>query len=375
MAKVLDDEWKIVESLLPAGWSDAARAAKAFRRARYTLEPSTLLRLILFHAVGGGGLRQTVAQAKAAGISSMSAVALFKRLKTSAPWLRWMAAALCRELLERPLLADGLRPRAIDATHVQGPGSVGTEWRLHYTLDLCTLSCDWHALTDGHTNESFALPPVRRGDVLIGDRAYLYAKGVRAVVHQGGDVLVRMRWSHVALVDERGQRFHALSRARKTVVGRVGQWSVQLPADDDGPAIAGRIVIVKLPKPIAERARYHIQRLAADKGKKLDPRSVEAAGYIMLFTTLPSALLDATGVADLYRFRWQIELAFKRHKQLLQLGRLPHQDADAAQSWILAKLVVALLLEKMYRIASAISPWGYRIKRPSPPRQTTTHAA
>jgi IS4 transposase len=79
----------------------------------------------------------------------------------------------------------------------------------------------------------------------------------------------------------------------------------------------------------------------------------------MLFTTLPEELMKPAGVLELYRFRWQIELAFKRMKRLLRLGRLPHKDPLVAKSWILAKLVISLLLETLYRNASAFSPWGY----------------
>ena len=55
-----DDEWKVIEGLLPRGWSEAAREQGAFRRARYTADPAALLRLLLFHAVGGTSLDQWV---------------------------------------------------------------------------------------------------------------------------------------------------------------------------------------------------------------------------------------------------------------------------------------------------------------------------
>ncbi len=45
------DEWSVIESLLPTGWKEAAREKKAFRRARYTMAPGPLLRVLLFHAV------------------------------------------------------------------------------------------------------------------------------------------------------------------------------------------------------------------------------------------------------------------------------------------------------------------------------------
>src|SRR5215469_6532055 len=52
------DEWRVIERLLPAGCKDAARERGAFRRARYTADPALLLRLLLFHAVNDGGLRE-----------------------------------------------------------------------------------------------------------------------------------------------------------------------------------------------------------------------------------------------------------------------------------------------------------------------------
>jgi hypothetical protein len=251
-----------------------------------------------------------------------------------------------------------LRPRAIDGSTIQGPASKGTEWRLHYTLDLITLACDWHEVTDAKQAELLERAPVRPGDVLIADRNYLRSVGVRSVVDRGGHVLVRMRWTHPPLDDGSGRRVHALSVVRGLRVGKVGQWPVEL-VDGEQP-IKGRIIALRLPHPVAERAIQRLRQRANRRQKELDPRSIEAARYVMLFTTLPETLLDADAVAELYRFRWQIELAFKRHKQLLRLGLLPHQDPATAQSWLLAKLVLALLLETIYRTATSISPWGYR---------------
>jgi len=91
----------------------------------------------------------------------MSQVALLKRLRNSGPWLSWIAKEQCRGFLDRPRPPQGVRLRAIDATTVQGPASKGTDWRIHYTLDLLSLHCDWHELTDNHGGESLMRVPVR----------------------------------------------------------------------------------------------------------------------------------------------------------------------------------------------------------------------
>jgi hypothetical protein len=358
MRSPAEDEWGVITALLPIEWKQAARDNKAFQRARYTPDPDPLLRLLLFHAINDAGLRETVAQARVSGIAEMSQVALLKRIRTSGAWLAWLGAGLCQGLREAPRLPNGLRPRAIDSTTVQGPASKGTEWRVHYSLDLVSLQCDWFELTDAHGAELLERTPARAGDVLIGDRNYLRPAGVQAIKRAEANVLVRLRWTHSRMIDKNCRAFHALRHARRLKVGQVGAWDVDLlnPGED---AIPGRVIATKLPAPVAAQAERRADRRATKKGTRPDPRSLEAAHFVMVFTTLPDALLSAVDVLELYRFRWQIELAFKRLKQLLRLGRLPHKDPATARSWILAKLVVALIIEKLLRNAQALSPWGY----------------
>lgn len=361
MDAVGGDEWGVIEGLLPSGWKDAARDLGAFRRARYIMDPGPLLRTLLFHAVTDTGLRGTAAQLRASGIAELSQVALLKRLRTSGAWLSWLGQELCKELRECPPLPRGMRVRAVDSTTVQGPASKGTDWRVHYSLDLLTLNCDWHELTDQHTGESLGRVPVQRGDVLLCDRNYLQPEGLRTVTEAGGRVLIRLRWNHSAMTDRRGREFKALAHARKLRVNQVGQWAVRIKSGRR--TIDGRVVAVRLPAPLASRAEGRARRRASKHGyRRADPRSLEAAHFVLLFTTVPKEDLSAVDVLELYRFRWQIELAFKRLKQLLKIGRLPHQEVRAARSWILAKLVVALVLEKLYRKGSYFSPWGFRLK-------------
>jgi IS4 transposase len=50
---------------------------------------------------------------------------------------------------------------------------------------------------------------------------------------------------------------------------------------------------------------------------------------------------------ELYRCRWQVELALKRLKSLLQLGHLPKKDPVCARAWMQMKLLLALLVEQL----------------------------
>jgi hypothetical protein len=365
MQSVRNDEWGVIERLLPEGGMEAARETRAFLRARYLDSPAPLLRILLFHAVNDAGMRETMAQARASGIAELSQVALFKRLRTAGDWLAWLGAGLCRRLRDEPSLPKGLRPRVVDSTTIQGPASKGITWRLHYALDLRTLTCDWFEVTDVHGGEFLERTPLTPGDVVLADRNFLRPEGVRAAGQNHGHVLIRMRWTHPAMVTPEGNQFQAVTHAGKLSAGKIGEWRVQL-CDPQGAPIPGRVVAIRLPAPLAEAAKRRALRQAERAGRRADPRSLVAAQLVMLFTTLPESILNAEAVLELYRYRWQIELAFKRLKQLLQIGQLPHKDPAVARSWILAKLVIALLLETLSRNARVFSPWGYDIGNTRP---------
>src|SRR5262245_40448796 len=116
-----------------------------------------------------------------------------------------------------------------------------------------------------------------------------------------------------------GRDCRALTHARKVRVGKVGARALTVIDPGRGPT-EGRVVARKLPAPLAAKAERRVAKQSAKKGKRADPRSLEAAHFVMVFTTLPERTLSAVRGIELYRYRWQIELEFKRLKQLLKLG-------------------------------------------------------
>ena len=82
-----------------------------------------------------------------------------------------------------------------------------------------------------------------------------------------------------------------------------------------------------------------------------------------MFTTLSSRQATARQVLECYRLRWQIELTFQRLKSIVQLGHVPKLDDRSSRAWLYGKLFVALLSQKLARVGSAISPWGYYLPK------------
>ena len=65
--------------------------------------------------------------------------------------------------------------RAVDATVIKEPGKTGSQWRLHFSLRLPELSCDFFQITaaEGQGNgEQLRRFPVAAGDIILADRGY-----------------------------------------------------------------------------------------------------------------------------------------------------------------------------------------------------------
>ncbi len=67
-------------------------------------------------------------------------------------------------------------------------------------------------------------------------------------------------------------------------------------------------------------------------------------------------VVTALQALEAYRFRWQIELAFKRLKSRLFLDNLRARDPDLAQTYLLSKLLGALLAEDLIDRAGSFPP-------------------
>ncbi len=97
--------------------------------------------------------------------------------------------------------------------------------------------------------------------------------------------------------------------------------------------------------------------MISDAGKPL----VAKYTYVMLLTSLPAQEWDARRVLELYRCRWQVELAFKRLKTLLRAGHVPKSSDPTAKAWMQAKILTALLVETLLMDSGSFSPWSGRL--------------
>ena len=147
--------------------------------------------------------------------------------------------------------------------------------------------------------------------------------------------------------------------------GEVRNWPVCIPVEGKR-AVHGRICAIRKSKEAIRQAHLKLKRRASKNGQKLKKQTLVYAEYIIVFTTFPKERFSAGAVLEWYRIRWQIELVFKRFKQIAELGHLPKHDDESAQAWLYGKLFIALVTEKLIAHAASISPWGYEINTVPP---------
>jgi len=367
--KLLDEEWALLAGLLPSGWRELAWEMGAMRRARGEIkDPEALLQLILLHVATGLSLQQATARAKLQGFAAVTDVALLKRLRNSERWLCEIARrmfAVTRFTRSGVVVPAGYKLRAVDATTIEEPGATGTDWRVHYSILLPEMCCDFFSVTDAKGGESYSRLAVESGDIILADRGYCHREGVAHVIAHGGDVIVRLNSTSFPLLNSSKEiPFAMLSRLRGLKGSAPGEWAVRFKAADQlWPA---RLCALRKAKAAAELAKRRILREAAKRGKIIRPETLEFAEYVFVLTTLANSAFDCRTILQLYCARWQIELCFKRMKSLFRLGHLPKRNDASARAWIQAKLLTVLMIERLIKEAIFFSPWGFPISAPQP---------
>lgn len=357
IAKFSGSDWKYLLSMLPKGLDldETAREYGALILPRVIRKAETLLRLVLAYACCGLSLQQTCLWAAGQGLAEMSKVALLKRLRQSSTWLGLLLKATLAERVGG-LVAQGLRLRLVDATTVSIPGSQGTDWRVHVGFDVGSMSIDSLEVTGPEGGETYGRFAVQEKEVLIGDRGYAHRKGLWSLVESGAYFLLRLNWQNMPLQSSQGEPFDLFTALRQAGEEEAIEFPVQTAPTRKIPAMPARLVVLRKSPQVAEEARRKLLKEAKKKGRKVNARTLEAADYFFVLTSVPAADLNAAQVLEVYRYRWQIEMTFKRLKEILPLRQVPTKDPDLAKTYLSANLLAALLTEDLARSFLAFSP-------------------
>jgi hypothetical protein len=309
-----------------------ARQAKAFRRPRGVRSGIDLMRLALAWGPGGYSMQRVAAWAGETNIATLTEDALIQRLHAAGPFLQ--------EVVRQLLVGTGEVPswhgrvlRISDSTSLSQSGSQGTDWRVHGVYDLGRGGFSHLEVTDSRGGEALDRGKPVAGEIRIGDRGYANAQAWQRFLQardERTDFVVRMRWNTIRLVDKAGDLFDLVAwlqaRPQEREVDEITVWARSGKCQKP---MRIRLIARRKPPEIIQAEHKRLRRHASRKQTRLDPRSLIAAEYLVLATSLPEEEFPPTAVLAVYRLRWQIELAFKRLKSLLHIGKLRQRPTPA----------------------------------------------
>jgi hypothetical protein len=339
------DQWDFVRTMLPPDLEETAKTLNALLRCRNVPDAAALMRMALAYAVSDLSLKDVAAWASSLELATITGPGLFYRLREAEAWLAHVLGQVLEEQISRSPVQWPIR--VVDATVINGPGPVAVQWRAHVLVDPATGGFRAVELTGDEGGEKLARHPLRIGEVVLGDRAYATARGVHAAKGAGADVLVRLNPATLRICDKSRKRIQLRKLEHK--VPKVG-------------GIELEILIPVPPPPTKSHKTWDLAKAIAWISARVIAGRTRTGEVIWVLTTVSKTALPLTAALQLYRFRWQIELLFKRLKSLLHLDTLPSRQGPTAKSWMLARLLAAALAQRMVPPAGPLSPWGYQLR-------------
>jgi hypothetical protein len=351
----VDRAFRQLLQVLPAEWKGLMSELGAFVYGNKIRSPEELMRVILLYCGPDLALLE-LSLVMRLGRVEISAQALDKRLKRCAQFLEW----LVKEALGMEPVAsvpEGRRYLACDGTELSRRGPHSARLRLHLCIDLLSLGFVQAQLTGVGQGETLKRFKFQAGDVVLGDRAYCRYQSVLYVVHDcGADVLVR--WNPSFPVYESRDAEQPMD-LQEMLQGKAQRSLTSFPvfikyskksSVKNKRELSGYLHIYKMTKDEAERSQRKLLRNYKRKNRTLNPKNAFLSQFVILFTTVAPLELSTEGAIALYRCRWQIELAFKNLKTLLDIKKLrAHPDSQLARLYIWGKLLYLLLIDRKVR--------------------------
>jgi hypothetical protein len=251
---------------------------------------------------------------------TISASGLSQRFTAEcAQFMQAMLERLSRKLMRAdpvdiPLLRRFSAVIVEDSSSVTLPAALAQVWRgcggsgsaspsavkLHTRWDLLSGQLQGPLLSDGRladTCSPFKTVALLAGCLFLADLGYFDLMWLKC---------------HTVVLTKHGDHRLELRGILPQQVGQVREYGVLVGAQARIPA---RLILVRVPKEVADQRRARLEEEAKDKGQHVSAEQWYLAQWTIVITTVPCQRLSTLEALRLMRVRWQIELLYKLWKE------------------------------------------------------------
>lgn len=346
---------------MPRGYEEACFTTKAIVRKRDIKDPNDLMMLVLFHLLTGCSLIEVSEISKLAKLGDISDVAFMKRFGNCGDWFKWILTNIQENTdgmirYEVPERLKQYRILAVDASDVAEKGTSGRIYRLHFALDIVHMHAALYNITSNVIGEHLRNYELTSGDLVLADRIYSCISGIEYCMERNCQYIARMRVNSFKPYNEEGEPLELFEMISGKEFGELNVYARKDRGENKGKLIPVRICFKRKTDEALELTRKKLKRKESKKQISISESAYTFNEYIVLATSLDNRI-SAEEILELYRYRWQVELYFKRLKSILDYGEMPKKSEKSIFAWLNGKLMIALLIETMIGQAD-FSPSG-----------------
>ena len=251
-----------------------------------------------------------------------------------------VSAAPARAGFRRILVQDSTTVKLCPALAAAFPGSANQcgskhgQLRIQAVCDLVGQQFLHFGLSSFRRNDQAAAGDVlgllQKGDLVLRDLGYFVLQSLAQIAAAGAYYVSRLR-ADCRLEDASGRPLDLLQRLQ-----RGGTVDLKVRVGEAG--LVARLVALPLdPAVAAERRRRARQN--RDGRCRPSARALKLLGWAIYLTNVEAPVLPAKAVAEIYGWRWRVEIIFKSWKSHFRLEAVPAGSAHALEALVYARLI------------------------------------
>lgn len=333
--------------VLPNSYIDLCYKTKTTYRARELKEAKELMLICLNYLYGGLTLMELSGVALLKGYK-ISDVALMEKLAHCSEWYK----AIISEM-QSPQIANYAKPKGLedyeffanDGSNIVPKGRGKKTFRLHYSINIFNLSTAQFKITDYKTGESLKNFKIQAKQVHIADRAYGTKTSIEHCLRNKGDIIVRLQKGAFTLYDAEKNKIVLTDELKKVTESNLLDYHCFFE-NAEKKLVPIRICAIRKTPENIKKTQIKIRRKESKKQIGMSADAKFMNNFIVVATTLTQ--VGANEILEIYRYRWQVELYFKRLKSILCVGEVPNKKDEHIMAWLNGKMMTALLMEQLF---------------------------